>query len=50
MKKFIKQLLCFHNDITFIKNLYGDSMFNDFNKSLWKCNKCGKEIIKDYIN
>lgn len=47
--KWIKRLFCKHKHIEFKNNIYGDPI-NLFNKrSMWKCTKCKKIILKDTL-
>lgn len=55
MCSFIKRLICKHESIEFIRNVYGDEIHFLSNdkitvRSIWKCKKCGKIIYKDRLN
>ena len=48
--RFLKRLFCKH-DLSFVRNIYGDEIRNyDWKRSIWKCNKCGKRVLKDAIH
>ena len=49
MPKIFKRFNCSHNNIVFVKNLFGDdinrwSFGHKTTRSLWKCKRCGKII------
>lgn len=46
----IKRLFCKHNYV-FVKNIYGDEIvYMGFKRSIWKCGKCGKTKLSDYLD
>ena len=50
MKRLLKQIVCKHENLEFIRNIYGDEI-NKVNlkyiyRSIWKCKDCGKIIYK----
>ena len=48
--RFLKRLFCKH-DLSFVRNIYGDEIRNyGWKRSIWKCNKCGKRVLKDAIH
>lgn len=46
----IKQFFCKHNNIEFIRNIYGDEINTANARSVWKCKYCGKIIYKNKLN
>lgn len=48
IKQLIKQLFCKHNYV-FAENLYGDIINIRGGRSVWICEKCGKEIVKEQL-
>ena len=48
-----KRLKCPHNDLEFVRNVYGDEInaLSDRKtvRSIWKCKNCGKVIYKSYL-
>ena len=48
--KIIKRLFCRHNNIEFIRNIYGDEINTADARSVWKCKYCGKILYKDELN
>ena len=49
MKKF-KQFFCKHNNIVFVRNVYGKKTKIIPYKAEWKCKECGKILHSDYSN
>jgi hypothetical protein len=48
VKKWIKQLLCDHKVVLFVRNVYGDDVGLEGGKrSVWVCCKCDKTIRKN---
>ena len=44
-----KSILCKH-DFEFVRNIYGDQIrYNSWNRSMWKCKKCGKLKYKQNL-
>jgi hypothetical protein len=49
MIKFFSQLFCSHSFL-FHRNIYGDEIIKaGYNRSLWRCHKCGKWKFKPYL-
>ena len=48
--KIIKQLFCKHNNIEFIRNIYGDEINYANTRSVWKCKYCGKILYRRHLN
>lgn len=48
--KIIKQFFCKHNNIEFIRNIYGDEINYANARSVWKCKYCGKILYSGYLN
>jgi hypothetical protein len=46
----IKRLLCFHTDLTFFRNVYGDEINLRNCRSIWFCNNCDKMVYKNELN
>lgn len=46
----IKQFFCKHNNIEFIRNIYGDEINYVNARSVWKCKYCGKILYSGYLN
>lgn len=52
----LKKLFCKHEDLEFVRNIYGDEInrinYRKIYRSIWLCKKCGKQIYKGslYIN
>lgn len=47
--KFVyNEITCRHNDLEFIRNLYGDPvhLYYGWNRSEWRCKKCGNFVLK----
>ena len=48
MKRFLKQIVCKHENLEFIRNIYGDEInrvsLKHIYRSIWKCKDCGKII------
>lgn len=46
----LRKILCKHNDVEFIRNIYGDEINQLSGKntvrSIWKCKNCGRIIYK----
>lgn len=54
MINIIKRLFCKHNNLTFIRNIYGDQInmigtVDKISRSEYVCNNCGKRIYEDKI-
>jgi Zn-finger protein len=46
MMRFLERLFCNHYYLPFY-NVYGDEIiYRNYNRSVWKCNKCGKETAR----
>ena len=48
--KIIKQFFCKHNNIEFVRNIYGDEINYANARSVWKCKYCGKIFYSGYLN
>lgn len=48
--KIIKRFFCKHNNIEFVRNIYGDEINYANARSVWKCKYCGKILYKDKLN
>ena len=49
IKQLWKQYHCDH-DYQWVRNIYGDEIiYKDFNRSIWKCKKCGKIIYREKL-
>lgn len=50
----IKQLFCKHNNIEFVRNIYGDEInkisTSHIYRSAWRCKYCGKILYSGYLN
>ena len=46
----IKQFFCKHNNIEFVRNIYGDEINTANARSVWKCKYCGKILYSGYLN
>lgn len=46
----IKQFFCKHNNIEFIRNIYGDEINYVNARSVWRCKYCGKILYSGYLN
>lgn len=45
-----KRLFCNH-EYNFLRNIYGDEIIHrGFKRSIWICNKCGKNKLSDYLD
>ena len=44
----IKQLFC-HHEYDFVENLYGDMINYRGGRSVWRCKKCGHEVVKQKL-
>lgn len=48
--KMLRKISCKHNDIEFIRNIYGDEINQLSGKntvrSIWRCKNCGRIIYK----
>lgn len=44
-----KMIFCRHKTEEFIRNIYGDEVNRMGGRSLWKCKRCGKYIVKDEL-
>ena len=45
-----KVIFCRHKDLEFIGNIYGDLICEcSFNRSAWKCKKCGWIVYKPHL-
>lgn len=46
----LRKILCKHNDIEFVRNIYGDEINQVSGKnivrSIWRCKHCGRIIYK----
>ena len=47
---FFKQLFCKHNNIEFVRNIYGDEINLVNARSEWKCKYCGKILYQKGLN
>ena len=49
--RLLKQLCCNH-DYGFVRNIYGDEIIFavNWNRSIWKCKKCGRVKLKSNLN
>ena len=54
MKRFLKQIVCKHENLEFIRNIYGDEInrvsLKHIYRSMWKCKDCGKIIYKGELH
>lgn len=51
MLKLIKRLLCKHERLAFVRNLYGDQIIMvGYKRSEWKCQNCGAWVWKDRLH
>ena len=48
--KIIKQFFCKHNNIEFVRNIYGDEINYANARSVWRCKYCGKILYSGYLN
>ena len=46
----IKQFFCKHNNIEFVRNIYGDEINYANARSVWRCKYCGKILYSGYLN
>ena len=47
IKAFFKMITCKHNEVEFIRNIYGDEInFRNGNRSEFKCVRCGRIVYK----
>lgn len=54
MIKLFKKLLCNHESLEFVRNIYGDEINfisppNKTIRSIWKCKNCGKIFYKSNL-
>lgn len=49
MLTFLRQLFCRHKFTVFVRNLYGDQIFEYGARSLWKCRKCGAHTTRSTL-
>lgn len=46
MRKFLRQLFCFHRHVSYVRAIYGDEInLVGGKRSWWKCKWCGKEMV-----
>lgn len=51
MIQWIKRLICRHQDLVFVRNIYGDEIIHTgYKRSIWICDTCTKLILKDEIH
>lgn len=50
----IKHFFCKHNNIEFVRNIYGDEInkisTSHIYRSAWRCKYCGKILYSGYLN
>nr|DAY12422.1 MAG TPA: adenylate kinase [Caudoviricetes sp.] len=50
MFKWLKQLICKHDEAVFVSNIYGDEINHmDGKRSRWICDCCGKILLKNHL-
>lgn len=51
MLKLIKRLLCKHEHLAFVRNLYGDQIIHaGCRRSEWECRDCGAWVFKSQLH
>lgn len=47
----LKRLLCRHEALAFVRNLYGDQIIEwGWKRSLWRCKRCKSLVPLDQLN
>lgn len=50
-KRFIKRMLCRHENMTFIRNIHGGEITSSGGmRSVWRCNHCHRIVLAKRLN
>lgn len=50
-RNWIYRMFCGHNKTTFVRNIYGDEIIHEnWNRSLWRCDYCGKILRSELLH